>query len=266
MPITPVPDAEFKIDTLHRASRKLYDDKRPQDLTDLELSHLVIYDRDAAQRALQAREHAKQAPAAPRAQQSAAARPVPLVKSVTETAIMAFSEFVHGDTSADEGAWHHWLLTHGRDHPQVSAFVLSHFTADVNNKNRARNQRLDAHDQRLASLETRLLHTRDGDEDQRRIAQLESQLAIERQDREALDLRLRALEERPPMVYREVWDAATVYSRGDTVTWDGSMWFCRKDTSRGEKPNASIGVWKLCVKRGRPGRDGDTGRPGRDEQ
>jgi hypothetical protein len=53
--------------------------------------------------------------------------------------------------------------------------------------------------------------------------------------------------------YRDVYDAATEYVRGDLVTDDGSIWLC-KDATTHDRPGTS-GAWKLIVKRGQHGRD-----------
>jgi hypothetical protein len=56
------------------------------------------------------------------------------------------------------------------------------------------------------------------------------------------------------VVGRGVWEAETQYSKGDAVTWDGSMWIAQED-SKGIKPSAyQKGAWKLSVKRGRDGK------------
>ena len=50
--------------------------------------------------------------------------------------------------------------------------------------------------------------------------------------------------------YTGVWEARE-YRRGQIVTSDGGMWFCKART-RTEPPGDA---WQLCVKAGRPGRD-----------
>jgi hypothetical protein len=66
-------------------------------------------------------------------------------------------------------------------------------------------------------------------------------------------------------IYRGVWKEATAYSRGDTVSWDGSNWHCEAKGAS-EKPGKSD-QWKLMVKSGRDGRDFDDPlrRPARSE-
>lgn len=57
------------------------------------------------------------------------------------------------------------------------------------------------------------------------------------------------------MIYREVWREGE-YERGDVVTWGGSAWYCKQQTT--EKPSYGCKDWKLMVKEGRPGKDGGT--------
>ncbi len=62
----------------------------------------------------------------------------------------------------------------------------------------------------------------------------------------------------PVMIYRGVF-APGDYLPGDTVTWAGSLWHCDEATS--DKPG-EIGSkgWRLAVKRGRDGKDGNHGK------
>jgi len=53
--------------------------------------------------------------------------------------------------------------------------------------------------------------------------------------------------------YKDVYDGATDYVRGDVVTDDGSLWLCKADTTT-ERPGQSS-AWKLICKRGKDGRD-----------
>ena len=64
------------------------------------------------------------------------------------------------------------------------------------------------------------------------------------------------------LIYRFIWDAATKYDRGDTVTLGGSTWHCNNDgvTSR---PGEGSADWTLATKRGNHGKDGK-GQPGQD--
>ena len=52
--------------------------------------------------------------------------------------------------------------------------------------------------------------------------------------------------------YRGIWNAGTDYRRGEAVTYGGSMFLAKADTT--DKPEKSE-AWVLCVKRGRDGRD-----------
>lgn len=54
------------------------------------------------------------------------------------------------------------------------------------------------------------------------------------------------------MIYHDVWKPEQEYVRGDTATWDGSMWVARKTTKL--KPGDSNDDWRLAVKRGRNGK------------
>lgn len=75
----------------------------------------------------------------------------------------------------------------------------------------------------------------------------------------------------PVPIYREVYQDAKEYERGDTVTYGGSQWHAMRATA--EKPGAQDSGWILSVKKGRDGKDGakgekgaegKPGRPGRD--
>lgn len=57
----------------------------------------------------------------------------------------------------------------------------------------------------------------------------------------------------PVMIYREVWREGE-YVKGDVVTWGGSAWHCQQKTT--DKPGTSA-AWKLMVKEGARGKDGD---------
>lgn len=62
----------------------------------------------------------------------------------------------------------------------------------------------------------------------------------------------------PAMIYRGVFREDQTYSKGDTVTFGGSLWHCDAEPTVGTKPDA-IGehkAWTLCAKKGRDGRDG----------
>jgi hypothetical protein len=55
------------------------------------------------------------------------------------------------------------------------------------------------------------------------------------------------------IIYRGTYKHATEYQEGDIVTWDGSMWVAKKDTSA---MPLSGHDWTLAVKRGQNGKDG----------
>lgn len=63
----------------------------------------------------------------------------------------------------------------------------------------------------------------------------------------------------PAQIYRGVYVEGKLYARGDTVTWAGSQYHC--DTPTSEKPGEG-GAWRLSVKRGRDGKDGEMIRTG----
>jgi hypothetical protein len=60
------------------------------------------------------------------------------------------------------------------------------------------------------------------------------------------------------LIYRGVWREGG-YEAGDTVTRDGGMWHCQRDTSAqpGQSPD-----WLLAARRGTDGRNGKDGAPG----
>lgn len=69
----------------------------------------------------------------------------------------------------------------------------------------------------------------------------------------------------PAMLYREVFRDGTDYTRGDCVTYDGSVWICVVDVAKA-KPGTTPD-WKLAVRRGgegKPGKDGLKGLDGKD--
>jgi integrin beta 3 len=55
----------------------------------------------------------------------------------------------------------------------------------------------------------------------------------------------------PIMIYRGVYTEGAEYTRGDVVTWAGSLWHCNAPTA--EKPGGE--GWTLAVKKGRDGKD-----------
>lgn len=58
----------------------------------------------------------------------------------------------------------------------------------------------------------------------------------------------------PVMLYRGVFSEG-FYSKGDTVTWGGSLWHCDADKTD-SKPGDGSKDWTLCAKKGRDGKDG----------
>ena len=68
--------------------------------------------------------------------------------------------------------------------------------------------------------------------------------------------RVEALERKPSLQYRGVYEAGKTYQPGDFVTWSGSCW-CALEVTK-TQPNFtpdSAKSWTLAVKEGRPGRD-----------
>jgi hypothetical protein len=87
-----------------------------------------------------------------------------------------------------------------------------------------------------------------------RVAELEGGTGIaQRVETASLEARVRALEARPSLVYKGVWDAAAVYNRGMFVTKGGAVWHSEVDGNRGVPPPAP--QWKLAVKKGSDGKD-----------
>lgn len=63
----------------------------------------------------------------------------------------------------------------------------------------------------------------------------------------------------PYPVDRGVYRAATEYAKGDCVTFGGSLWMAQRDTA--VKPQSEgDDSWRLAVKCGRDGRDGERGK------
>lgn len=68
---------------------------------------------------------------------------------------------------------------------------------------------------------------------------------------EAVEVRLAALEARPGLKYRGVWNHGA-YAPGDLVTHKGSLWHCEQPTHAA--PGDGSEAWRLAVKRGRDAR------------
>ena len=81
---------------------------------------------------------------------------------------------------------------------------------------------------------------------------------VERLD--AIDAKIAAFERRPGD-FKGVWQPDITYQVNDGVQWDGGFWICRGTTR--EQPGGGNPSWRLCVSRGRPGREGKRGAAGR---
>ena len=66
--------------------------------------------------------------------------------------------------------------------------------------------------------------------------------------------RIAALENRPELAYRDVWDAAVVFPANSAVTHSGCLWICKSENI-GQQPGWAKSPWRLAVKRGRDSRD-----------
>jgi HPt (histidine-containing phosphotransfer) domain-containing protein len=69
---------------------------------------------------------------------------------------------------------------------------------------------------------------------------------------EHLGTRIHALEQRPSVTYRGVWQDSEPYTPGNMVTHNGSVWHC-KSACQGQRPPGNC--WTLAVKSGRDGKD-----------
>lgn len=58
----------------------------------------------------------------------------------------------------------------------------------------------------------------------------------------------------PSVIYRGVYQDGKAYTKGDAVTWAGSLWMVGEDTTT--KPGDGSKAYTLAVKKGRDGRDG----------
>ena len=63
----------------------------------------------------------------------------------------------------------------------------------------------------------------------------------------------------PILLDRGVFKSDSAYTRGDVVSFGGSLWIAQRDTK--DKPETSD-AWRLSVKRGRDGKDGKNGERG----
>lgn len=57
----------------------------------------------------------------------------------------------------------------------------------------------------------------------------------------------------PVVLDRGVWREGGAYTKGDAVSWAGSLWIAQRDAPG--KPDTADGGWRLSVKRGRDGKD-----------
>lgn len=71
--------------------------------------------------------------------------------------------------------------------------------------------------------------------------------------RSEFETRMKSLEERGAMEYFGVYEAGRVYGKSACVTFNGSLWICRKTTR--QSPGDGSGDWTLAVKKGRDGKD-----------
>ena len=62
----------------------------------------------------------------------------------------------------------------------------------------------------------------------------------------------------PVVLDRGVFREGATYEKGDACTFGGSLWIAQGDTSA--KPDAPASNWRLAVKRGRDGKDGEARR------
>ena len=59
--------------------------------------------------------------------------------------------------------------------------------------------------------------------------------------------------ERGQMKYLGVWQPGRAYTKGNVVTHDGSMFHCEYESTISKPGDGEF--WRLCVKRGKDGRD-----------
>jgi hypothetical protein len=65
----------------------------------------------------------------------------------------------------------------------------------------------------------------------------------------------------PAMIDRGVFDHKATYTKGDVVSYGGSMWIAKADKTD-KTPGDDSGDWRLAVKRGRDGKPGEKGPAG----
>jgi len=65
----------------------------------------------------------------------------------------------------------------------------------------------------------------------------------------------------PVVIYRGVWEPRT-YQAGDAVTWGGSLWIAKGETTAKPEEHGAVRTWQLAVKRGAEGKRGPQGEKG----
>lgn len=70
---------------------------------------------------------------------------------------------------------------------------------------------------------------------------------------EVLERGLTDIRRQPTLEYTGTWQEGTTYERGQMVTHQGSVWYCKRPAAT--RPNEDPERWQLMVKRGRDGRD-----------
>lgn len=92
------------------------------------------------------------------------------------------------------------------------------------------------------------------------IGSLHAFIEIERMGNAINESRIDELERRLASIegntlkYCGVWREGISYSKGDSVTFGGSMWYC-KEGANTSRPNTPESGWIIAVKRGRDGKD-----------
>jgi hypothetical protein len=66
----------------------------------------------------------------------------------------------------------------------------------------------------------------------------------------------------PVNVYRGTYKVGESYKRGESVTWDGSIWIAKEDTARSPQEFGTNKAWQLAVKKGKQGEPGKPGEKG----
>lgn len=66
----------------------------------------------------------------------------------------------------------------------------------------------------------------------------------------------------PVVIYRGVWEAGRTYQAGEAVTWGGSLWIAKSETTAKPEDHGAVRAWQLAVKRGAEGKRGPQGEKG----